>query len=109
MHRLIVSAAVLITLVGTAARAEEGTMRVRIGDLNIHQEAGAQVALRRIKAASSNFCGEGLVSSHSLASATNTRKCKKTMIDKAVTQLDAPVVTALYKPATSSSTEFARR
>ena len=54
MHRLIVSAAVLITLVGTAARAEEGTMRVRLGDLNIREEAGAQVALRRIKAASSN-------------------------------------------------------
>ena len=42
MHRLIVSAAVLITLVGTAARAEEGTMRVRLGDLNIREEAGAQ-------------------------------------------------------------------
>ena len=108
MHRLIVSAAVLITLVGTAARAEEGTMRVRLGDLNIREEAGAQVALRRIKAASSDFCGEGQVY-RSVEGTTNIRKCRKTMTDKAVAQLGAPLVTALYTPATSSPTELARR
>ena len=108
MHRLIVSAAVLITLVGTAARAEEGTMRVRIGDLNVREEAGAQVALRRIKAASSDFCGEGQVY-RSIEGANNIRKCKLAMTDKAVAQLDAPMVTALYTPATSSPTELARR
>ena len=108
MHRLIASTVALIALVGGAAHAEDATMRVRIGDLNLHHEDGAKVALRRIKAASSNFCGEGQVY-RSVEGTTNIRKCRKTMTDKAVAQLGAPLVTALYTPATSSPTELARR
>lgn len=61
MHRLIVSAAVLVALIGTAAHAEEGTMRVRVGDLNLQHQDGAKVALRRIKSAATAFCGGEIV------------------------------------------------
>ena len=40
MHRLIASTVALIALVGGAAHAQDATMRVRIGDLNLHHEDG---------------------------------------------------------------------
>jgi UrcA family protein len=100
MHRLIVSAAVLVALMATAAHAEEETMRVRVGDLNLQHQDGAKVALRRIKSAATSFCG-GEVNTP-LELSRSFRSCRQAMTGKAVEQLDAPLVTALYAPATST-------
>ncbi|HVK41069.1 MAG TPA: UrcA family protein [Phenylobacterium sp.] len=106
MHRLIVSAAVLVALIGTAAHAEEGTMRVQVGDLNLQHQDGAKVALQRIKSAAAAFCNGEVTSP--LEYAQSVRSCRKTMTHKAVGQLGAPLVTALYAPA-ASTTQLARR
>ena len=109
MYRSIVPTAVLIALVAGAAYAQEDTMRVRIGDLNLQQEYGAKVALRRIKSASESFCGGHMIPAAELS--RPVRKCRQTMTDKAVAQLDAPLVTAIYEPSGTrkAATELARR
>lgn len=106
MHRFVASTVALIALVGSAAHAEEGTMRVPIGDLNVHHEDGAKVALQRIKSSARTFCRHDITSPLEFASASVA--CRKAMTEKAVVQLNAPLVTALYAPAKSSS-QFARR
>ena len=109
MYRSIVPTAVLIALVAGAAYAQEDTMRVRIGDLNLQQEYGAKVALRRIKSASDAFCGGHKISAMEFHRQID--KCRQTMTDKAVAQLDAPLVTAIYEPSGTrkAATELARR
>lgn len=110
MYRSIVPAAVLVALLAsTAAHAQEDVMRVRIGDLNLQQEYGAKVALRRIKSASDAFCGGHKISAMEFH--RQITKCRQTMTDKAVAQLDAPLVTAIYEPKgeRKAATELARR
>ena len=106
MHRLIASTVALIALVGGAAHAEDATMRVRIGDLNLHHEDGAKVALQRIKTAATKFCGNDITSPIDFAASVTS--CRKGMTEKAVVQLNAPLVTALYAPRLST-TQYARR
>lgn len=106
MHRLIISAAVVVALTGTAVHAEEGTMRIRVGDLNLQQPDDAKVALQRIKSAASAFCKDGVTSPLEFTQAV--RSCRKDMTGRAVEQLNAPLVTAIYAPATST-TQLARR
>lgn len=107
MRSLIVTTLAALALSGFAAHAEEATMRVRVGDLNVHEEPGARAALRRIKFAASNFCGP--INGYPLGVTRAAKECRKEMTDKAVAKLDAPVVTALYAPATSTATQLARR
>ena len=81
-------------------------MRVRIGDLNLHHEEGAKVALHRIKSAATRFCGGEITSPLEFANSVNS--CRKDMTEKAVVQLNTPLVTALYAPR-ASTTQYARR
>ena len=106
MRSLIVTTLAALALSGFAAHAEEAAMRVRIGDLNVHEEPGARAALRRIKFAADNFCG---AISGPLSVTRASKECRKEMTDKAVAKLDAPMVTALYAPQTATTTQLARR
>lgn len=74
---------------------QERTMRVYVGDLNVHNEAGARQALSRIRAAASRFCGP---TDPSMRFYQGYRACIGEMTGKAVAKLDAPRVTALYQP-----------
>ncbi len=108
MHRLIVSTFALLALIGTAAHAEQGTMRVQVQDLNLNAESGAQIALRRIKSASSVFCGGVVI--RPVGSALAEASCSQAMTAKAVARLNAPLVTALYSPESQEgATRLARR
>ncbi len=105
MYRLVLpTLAVLALSMASVAHAEEGVMRVRIGDLNVHSDAGARSALKRIKFAATKFCGPeyGYTGYN-----REIWKCQKDMTQKAVTKLDAPLVTALYAP--HSTTQLAQR
>lgn len=95
MTRFVISAAVLALALAAsgAASAEDGTMSVRIGDLNVHSDAGAKAALARIRATAAQFCGgEG---SRDLGVIAEQRTCVDRMSGKAVDSLAAPKVTAL--------------
>ena len=106
MHRLVLpTLAVLALSIAGGARAEEGVMRVKIGDLNVHSDAGARTAFKRINLAARDFCGP--LQGYSATYPAEVRACRKEMVEKAVTKLDAPLVTALYSPQTA--TQLARR
>jgi UrcA family protein len=101
MTRYSILAAFMATsvLAAGSAQAQNDVMVVRVGDLNVASQQGAQVALQRIKSAASQFCGgEG---SRDLGRIAEHRSCETRMIGKAVRSLDAPVVTALYAPSSN--------
>ena len=87
-------------------QAEEAQMRVQVADLNTHTAGGAEVAMNRIRLRVAVFCqaNEG---NRSLAVKAEVNRCVREMGRKAVTQLDAPLVTALYegRPAPAETHE----
>lgn len=76
------------------ARAEDGAMTVKVADLNLKTAAGASAALGRIGAAAKRFCGETDI--RDLTGRAEAQKCRRTMMDRAVTQVAMPMVTDLY-------------
>jgi UrcA family protein len=104
MKRAILCAALAASaFVGamTAAQAEDGQMRVKLGDLNLATASGAQTALVRIQSQANNFCD---VSSGraSLERAAVENRCVASMTRKSVAQLNAPMVTALLEGRSSA-------
>ncbi|HEX5264523.1 MAG TPA: UrcA family protein [Phenylobacterium sp.] len=79
----------------TAAKAQSDIMMVRVSDLNTSSPQGAEIALRRIKNASTLFCGDS--DNITLSRRFEQHACEKRMTDKAVGALHAPTVTALYE------------
>src|SRR6266540_3936480 len=80
----------------TAARAEDGQMRVRLGDLNLTTAEGAKIALARIHSQAGNFC-EVASGRQSLERTGVAQRCVTDMTHKSVAQLNAPLVTALLE------------
>jgi UrcA family protein len=95
MNRIVVITSAVLLLAPGLAKAAEESMVVRLGDLNVATEAGAQSALRRIRDAADRFCGGHGVHSIQMQAATAT--CRADMTDKAVARLHAPIVTALHQ------------
>ena len=80
----------------TVAHAEDGQIRVRIGDLDLASTEGAKDALERIENKVEVFCeanGGRLTLQREVAS----DQCVADLTRKSVRQLDAPLVTALYE------------
>lgn len=101
MTRRLIAAAgafslLLVTLPSTPVVAEEvATMTVKVGDLRLGSEPGAERAYTRIRMAAKDFCGDdGTV--RQLRRAAEVRKCKQRMTYLAVNKLDSPLVTARY-------------
>jgi UrcA family protein len=66
---------------------------VKYGDLNIGSPAGAQVLLKRIKAAASAACG-GKPDIRELSKLANFKACRRSAVGRAVVAVDSPVLTA---------------
>lgn len=102
MNRIlkIAAAAAVLGLAGVAgaASAQEDIMVVRVGDLNTASHQGAEIALRRIKTAATQFCGP---QTRDLGATYAQQRCARRMTQKAVSSLNAPMVTALYAPSQS--------
>lgn len=90
-------AAGLIASAGAASAQSpaEDIMIVRVSDLNTSSSRGAEIALRRIKAASTAFCGGP---SREIRQDREQKQCAKRMTDQAVRELNAPLVTAKHRP-----------
>ncbi|RAK60815.1 hypothetical protein DJ021_13855 [Phenylobacterium hankyongense] len=100
MNRISVCAAASVfTLFSAGIVQAQDSMSVRVGDLNLNNSAGAQVALRRIDNAATRFCGPAMPMS--LSDRAQRDSCHKQMTAKAVRTLGAPRVTALYQPETT--------
>lgn len=98
MNRYSILAAFIIATVVAwgGAQAQTDTMAVRVGDLNVANTQGAQVALQRIRVAARQFCSHG--DSRDLGRVSEQQACEVRMMGKAVRSLNAPIVTALYAP-----------
>ncbi|HEY2749894.1 UrcA family protein [Phenylobacterium sp.] len=97
MTRIGIGAALIaVSLLSvTAAQAETDTMVVHMGDLNVASPQGAEAALRRIKNAAMLFCGD--YDQITFTRRIEHQRCEMQMTDQAVSSLNAPTVTALYK------------
>ena len=97
MKRAILCAALGASVLmgaATAAWAEDGQMRVSLGDLNLGATEGAKAALARIEFSAGNFC-DANAGRQSLERTAAVNRCMASMTRKSVAQLDAPMVTAL--------------
>lgn len=81
---------------GAAVAQEVGTMSVAIGGIDLRSESGAKVALNRIRIAADRFCDDG---SRELVRRVEIARCRAAMMYRAVSKLDAPLVTARYEGA----------
>ena len=79
---------------------------VPYADLNLSNPVGAQAMLSRIKHAASHVCG-GVPDMLDLRSWSQYRTCVHAAMDDAVSQLHAPLVTAMYTGRPSSDTRLA--
>ena len=105
MNRIVVITSAVLLLTPGLAKAAEEAMVVRLGDLNVATDAGAQSALRRIREAADRYCGgQG---DRSMRVQTAVRACRGEMVGKAVAQLDVPTVSALHQGA--APVQLARR
>ena len=92
-----------------AASSDSETISVRVSliDLNLDREAGAKVALRRIRNAAAIVCGGDL--SPSLRNLSSPyQACQRDAIDRAVATLAVPTVSALNARRTAK-VQVARR
>jgi UrcA family protein len=80
-----------------AAQASEPMSRsVSYADLNLDNEAGARAMLRRIRHAARDVCDDTWGRT-SLRQRSYVRACVREAMERAVAELDRPVVTALYQ------------
>lgn len=80
----------------TVAHAEDGEIRVRVGDLDLASSDGAEDALERIENKVEVFC-EASGGRLTLQRAAASEQCVADLTRRSVRQLDAPMVTALYE------------
>ena len=107
MNKILCAALAASAVFGaaTASQAEEARMRVRMGDINLATQTGAQTALARIRYSAASFC-EAEGGRQPLERAVVVDRCVAEMTRKGVERLNAPLVTALLngaapaKPAT---------
>lgn len=89
----LLACACLLGGAGTA-RAEDGSMTVKVADLNLKTTAGASAALGRIGAAAKRFCGDADI--RDLTGRAEARRCRRMMMGRAVAQVATPMLTELY-------------
>jgi UrcA family protein len=70
------------------------SVRIRLADLDLTGQAGAAAAFSRIKAAASEICGPAPAIVE-LDRVMQHRSCVQGIVGRAVSDLDAPMVTAL--------------
>lgn len=91
-------AALAIAALPVAALAQAGGREVTVSydDLNLTSKSGAAVLLSRIEAAAERVCGPrpGLLD---LASQQAYRRCIKETMDRAVSDVGAPLVAELHR------------
>ena len=68
---------------------------VRLSDLNLSSERGAEVALRRIRSAAQYVCGDPMSTRHDWWS-LHYRSCVRQASDNAIRDLGSATVTARY-------------
>jgi len=97
----LVGAAMIATAIGPGATSafaaspdDPISVKVSIADLNMASEAGARTALSRIRYAAEKACG-GDVADQTLGEQMQFRSCAKQAVQRAVTAINQPALTAV--------------
>jgi UrcA family protein len=85
-----------LALTAPAALAKPAGLRVEYADLNLNSEAGAEVMLRRLNRAAASVCGDSY-GRRPIEAREAVRACMSDAVERAVSALDHPTVTALYR------------
>jgi len=106
-------AALTAALVGVNAQAaspdlDAASVRVSLADLNLTGQPGAMVALQRIHSAAVSVCGPA-PNIVDLQRVAIYRACVPAAVERAVSSINSPVVTALYADGGRRSSELASR
>jgi UrcA family protein len=88
------AAAAPATSAPASSNLDQVSVQVRLGDLNLGSNAGAEIALRRIHNAARSICG-GAPNVRELDRAAPYADCMNRSVGQAVISLDSPLVTAL--------------
>ncbi len=76
---------------------EEVTIKVKYEDLNINKEAGARVLYKRLRDATAEVCDKSSFSrDRSLSRLGDAKDCFEKTLDKAVLQVNNPVLTKIH-------------
>jgi UrcA family protein len=81
-----------------------GDLRVKVsyGDLNLNTAKGAARLLQRLDSAATEVCGGQILISNPIdVEMARGSKCYQTVMEHAVAQINSPVLSALYQPATA--------
>ena len=99
--------AVVASPVGTPTSSPDSQAeRVSLAGLDLHSERGASLALSRIRQAAKDVCGVPVDIGPIWASA-RPNTCVITVVDRAVTKLDDPMVSALNSGHGGSGAQLA--
>lgn len=94
----VVALASVVCLLGTATAlaADGGDARLKVGygDLNLSTINGATTLYQRIEGAARFVCGDP---GHHLAEQTSWKTCYGTAVTRAVTEVNNPLLTSLYR------------
>ncbi len=82
-----------VAVAAHASDVEQVSATVHLGDLNLATNDGAQTAMSRIQRAAREICGPG-PDMREFDSTRQFKQCVEQAVDRAVTSLDMPMVTA---------------
>lgn len=94
-------AAVLCAPVAAQAADQVVSIAVRHGDLNLANPADAARMMQRLDKASLSACGASTFSLREVREATRQDECYQAGLNKAVADLNAPLVTAILREHTA--------
>ena len=104
---MLLAATALATGATAAAQPERMSVPVKVGDLDIRSEAGAKVALNRIRRAAVTICGE--TDSKQLARQALIDACIRDSVNTTVAQAGSPALAALNGTPMQATTLAAAR
>lgn len=118
MKTTLSAIALAAALFAFAAPAQAGDLvitenvRVQYGDLDLSSERGAETMMRRLDRAATRACG-GAVEPGPIAVRARQQRaldaCRSQALDRAVAELAAPIVTAIYVDRTARTVSVAAR
>lgn len=80
-------------------RPVESSARVAYGDLDLTTPSGAHTLLDRLNRAGGKVCGaRALDPGYDLQTLLRVKACRRAAVGRAVDRLDAPLVTAAFRP-----------
>jgi len=79
----------------SAATSERITQRVTYADLNLDNQAGAEVMFHRIRSAANQACGDRF-GPMTLREHMRIRACSRAAVEKSVSDVGSPVLTELF-------------